>query len=1225
MEARPPTSRPAGGVVRGGHLGGEGDFALAARRRRRRDPLRYVFESSVHVKRMEARPPTSRPAGGVVRGGRLGGGGDFALAAAAAARDPLRYVFESSVHVKRMEARPPTSRPAGGVVRGGHLDDGGDARSCARRRRRGTRSATSSSPRCTSSAWKPGLRPRGPPAAWSAAGTSAAAATSLLLAAAAARDPLRYVFESSVHVKRMEARPPTSRSAGGVVRGGRLGGEERLRSCGAAAAARDPLRYVFESSVHVKRMEARPPTSRPAGGVRRDPLRYVFESSVHVKRMEARPPTSRPAGGVVRGRHLGDGGATSLLRGGGGGRDPLRYVFESSVHVKRMEARPQPRGPPAAWSAAGTSTTAATRSCAARRRRRAGTRSATSSSPRCTSSAWKPGLRPRGPPAAWSGGHLDDGGDFALARRRRRRRDPLRYVFESSVHVKRMEARPPTSRPAGGVVRGGHLDDGEERLALARRGRRPARRDPLRYVFESSVHVKRMEARPPTSSPAGGVIRVGHLDDGEERLALARRGRRPARRDPLRYVFESSVHVKRMEARPPTSSPAGGVIRVGHLDDGEERLALARRGRRPARRDPLRYVFESSVHVKRMEARPPTSRPAGGVVRGGHLDDGEERLALARRGRRPARRDPLRYVFESSVHVKRMEARPPTSRPAGGVVRGGHLDDGEERLALARRGRRPARRDPLRYVFESSVHVKRMEARPPTSSPAGGVIRVGHLDDGEERLALARRGRRPARRDPLRYVFKSSVHAKRMQARPPTSRPAGGVVRGGHLDDGEERLGAAGGRRAGTRSATEDADVRAALKATIISLGGYDDVSNIVAESTSTRRRLQDEDGAKVSFNATIFADDVSAAEDAAAEATNALQEAVESGKFLPELKAQAAERSPEAADALEGAGVDKEKTLDALAEATVTVEVVTAKPTPEPSAEPTPNPSAEPTAKPTDLPTGLPTANSTANSTDLPTAKPTDLPTGLPTANSTGNTRATRVFAWNSGGEAWVQRGGDIGGEAAYDYSGVSVSLSADGTALAVGAYENDGAGSNAARARVCVGPVERRGFSGYDIDGEDADDQSGYSVSLSADGTALAVGAHYNDGGGTGGPRACSQGPVDETWKQRGDDIDGEAADDRSGYSVSLSADGTALAVGAHYNDGGGTDAGHARVFAWDSDENEWKQRGDDIDGEAASDWSGYSVSLSADGTALAVGAIFNDGAGSTGHARVFDLSSA
>ena len=40
----------------------------------------------------------------------------------------------------------------------------------------------------------------------------------------------------------------------------------------------------------------------------------------------------------------------------------------------------------------------------------------------------------------------------------------------------------------------------------------------------------------------------------------------------------------------------------------------------------------------------------------------------------------------------------------------------------------------------------------------------------------------------------------------------------------------------------EDADVRAAFKATIISLGGYDDVSNIVAESTSTQRRLQGTD-----------------------------------------------------------------------------------------------------------------------------------------------------------------------------------------------------------------------------------------------------------------------------------------------------------------------------------------------------------------------------------------------
>ncbi|KAH8047894.1 hypothetical protein JL720_16003 [Aureococcus anophagefferens] len=219
--------------------------------------------------------------------------------------------------------------------------------------------------------------------------------------------------------------------------------------------------------------------------------------------------------------------------------------------------------------------------------------------------------------------------------------------------------------------------------------------------------------------------------------------------------------------------------------------------------------------------------------------------------------------------------------------------------------------------------------------------------------------------------------------------------------------------------------------------------------------------------------------------------------------------------------------------------------------------------------------------------------------------TLAAGVFAWDSDDEAWKQRG-DIDGEAADDYSGYSVSLSADGTALAVRAPYNDGGGTDAGHACSRGTPAARRGFSGVDIDGEAANDYSGYSVSLSADGTALAVGAHYNDGGGTGG-----------------------SAHDLSGWSVSLSADGTMLAVGASGNDGAGSNAGHARVFAWDPVDETWKQRGDDIDGEAAGDesgsgddidgeaaydQSGYSVSLSADGTALAVGASGNDGAGSS-----------
>ena len=42
--------------------------------------------------------------------------------------------------------------------------------------------------------------------------------------------------------------------------------------------------------------------------------------------------------------------------------------------------------------------------------------------------------------------------------------------------------------------------------------------------------------------------------------------------------------------------------------------------------------------------------------------------------------------------------------------------------------------------------------------------------------------------------------------------------------------------------------------------------------------------------------------------------------------------------------------------------------------------------------------------------------------------------------------------------------------------------------------------------------------------------------------------------SWVQLGEDIDGEAVDDYSGWSVSLSADGTIVAIGARYNDGNG-----------------------------------------------------------------------
>lgn len=96
-----------------------------------------------------------------------------------------------------------------------------------------------------------------------------------------------------------------------------------------------------------------------------------------------------------------------------------------------------------------------------------------------------------------------------------------------------------------------------------------------------------------------------------------------------------------------------------------------------------------------------------------------------------------------------------------------------------------------------------------------------------------------------------------------------------------------------------------------------------------------------------------------------------------------------------------------------------------------------------------------------------------------------------------------------------------------------------------------------------------------------------------------------------------------DSFGYTLDLSADGTILAVGALYNDGTGTDAGRAKVFRLNDDGSQWEQLGQDIDGNDAYDYFGSFVRLSADGLILAVGGTDYDSVNGqdSGHVRVYE----
>ena len=206
------------------------------------------------------------------------------------------------------------------------------------------------------------------------------------------------------------------------------------------------------------------------------------------------------------------------------------------------------------------------------------------------------------------------------------------------------------------------------------------------------------------------------------------------------------------------------------------------------------------------------------------------------------------------------------------------------------------------------------------------------------------------------------------------------------------------------------------------------------------------------------------------------------------------------------------------------------------------------------------------------------------------------RVFMNNGG--SWTQFGQDINGDDG-DLCGSSISLSASGYVVAIGSYAHD---ESTGRVRV----YENLGGSwtqiGEDFVGDAPGDFLGWSVSLSADGDYVAMGAFGNDVNGTDAGLARIYYFSVNSWLQVGQDIYGESGDE-SGRSISLNEDGSVVAVGAPYYS---SEKGRVRVYQ--NINGDWVQFGEDIEGETAYEESGESVSLSYDGSVVAVGAPYN-----------------
>ena len=259
----------------------------------------------------------------------------------------------------------------------------------------------------------------------------------------------------------------------------------------------------------------------------------------------------------------------------------------------------------------------------------------------------------------------------------------------------------------------------------------------------------------------------------------------------------------------------------------------------------------------------------------------------------------------------------------------------------------------------------------------------------------------------------------------------------------------------------------------------------------------------------------------------------------------------------------------------------------------------------------------------------------------------------------------------------GFSAALSADGTTLAVGSQMEESAaaginGNQDDHSMFGAGAVYVyvRGPNGWSQQAyikaahPHQDDQFGFGVSLSADGNTLAVSAPYEDSAATGingddtNTSMANSGAVylftrrGTTWSQQAyikASNTGEAEEgDQFGYSISLTADGNQLVVGAIGEDSAATGVngnqkdnaapGSGAAYVFTRSGSTWSQHAYLKAANAMANFLfGYSVAFSGDGSTIAVGSFDEAGssreingpydrrAGGTGAVYVFTRSGA
>lgn len=211
-------------------------------------------------------------------------------------------------------------------------------------------------------------------------------------------------------------------------------------------------------------------------------------------------------------------------------------------------------------------------------------------------------------------------------------------------------------------------------------------------------------------------------------------------------------------------------------------------------------------------------------------------------------------------------------------------------------------------------------------------------------------------------------------------------------------------------------------------------------------------------------------------------------------------------------------------------------------------------------------------------------------------------------------------------DYFGCSVAVSSDSSVIIVGSFRDDDKGESSGSAYVFTKKPDGSYLQSQKLTASDGSPYYyfGVSVDASSDSSVIVVGSHYDgDKGPESGSVYVFTKQSNGTYVQSQKLVAGDgAADDRFGISVSISGDGSVIAVGAYKDDDRGTDSGSTYVFTKQSDGLYIESQKLLASDGAYADYFGYTAAVNGDGSVILVGAYQDDDKGNeSGSVYVFN----